>query len=705
MLKKLLIYLICTLTLLPCFTAGVNAEEYGDDSVYKTYIYNNKSEPVITPSAFAVEKVLKGSDITGTNFNELSDVFYDNKGKVYFCDTKNDRVVITDSDFKLIAVISDFIFENRSEKLKEPQGMYSDGKTLYISDTGNNRIVVFDIENQDKALKMINAPELPLLDEEIAFKPTRLTADNSGGIYVIAEGINQGIVWLDSNGSFIGFIGAPKVEFTPLELISWNFATKEQKKRMQSFVPTEYNSLVRDANGFLYVTSQTSSVIPIGKLNSNGENILKSKGYYADENYITNENTEEKYAPNFQDVALGTKKSGFYYAADSKSSKIYCYGKEGEMLFSFGGNGNQNGTFDHISAIEFLSDEKLNRHRLVVTDSSKGLVTVFRETDFGVGIREAVSAYDAGRYEEAAAFWNEVNLADSGYIPAAAALAKIEIQNGEYKNAMERLYAVRDYPLYSEAFEKWRSDFIRDKFIWVIAAITLIIAAAVFVMKSAGKIPAVKKLSATETGRGYKYGTYVMFHPFDGFWDLKREKRGNMKSAMLIAILFFILYAAKLQYSGYIVSGKDPSEVNVLYNLALIFFPLCFYVIANWCITTLMDGKGNLKDIIIATCYALKPYVIISIPMLIISHILTADELVFYHFAEGVAIIWIFALLFFGLMMTHDYSLSKALLSVVLIIVGICLIIFILLLVFNVIQEVYLFAYNMYTELDFRSYL
>ena len=118
-----------------------------------------------------------------------------------------------------------------------------------------------------------------------------------------------------------------------------------------------------------------------------------------------------------------------------------------------------------------------------------------------------------------------------------------------------------------------------------------------------------------------------------------------------------------------------------------------------------MDGKGNLKDIIIATCYALKPYVIISIPMLIISHFLTADELVFYHFAEGVAIIWIFALFFFGLMMTHDYSLSKALLSVVLIIVGICLIIFILLLVFNVIQEVYLFAYNMYTELDFRSYL
>ena len=141
-----------------------------------------------------------------------------------------------------------------------------------------------------------------------------------------------------------------------------------------------------------------------------------------------------------------------------------------------------------------------------------------------------------------------------------------------------------------------------------------------------------------------------------------------------------------------------------LYGVALIFLPLCFWVIANWCITTLMDGKGTLKDIVIATCYALKPYVLLSIPMFLASHFLTADEFGFYQFADTVIMIWVFALLFLGLMVTHDYSLSKSVLSVLLILVGVCLIIFILLLLIHIIQEVYLFIYNSYTEITFRSY-
>ena len=55
-------------------------------------------------------------------------------------------------------------------------------------------------------------------------------------------------------------------------------------------------------------------------------------------------------------------------------------------------------------------------------------------------------------------------------------------------------------------------------------------------------------------------------------------------------------------------------------------------------------------------------------------------------------------------MMTHDYSLSKSVLSVLLIFVGICLIIFILLLLLNIVQEVYRFVYNSYSEITFRSY-
>ena len=90
--------------------------------------------------------------------------------------------------------------------------------------------------------------------------------------------------------------------------------------------------------------------------------------------------------------------------------------------------------------------------------------------------------------------------------------------------------------------------------------------------------------------------------------------------------------------------------------------------------------------------------------MLLVSRVIGEDELVFYDFANAVILIWVFILLFVGLMITHDYSLSKAVLSVILILVGICLILFIMLLLIHIIQEVYLFVYNSYSEVTFRSY-
>ena len=117
-----------------------------------------------------------------------------------------------------------------------------------------------------------------------------------------------------------------------------------------------------------------------------------------------------------------------------------------------------------------------------------------------------------------------------------------------------------------------------------------------------------------------------------------------------------------------------------------------------------MEGEGSLKDIFIATGFALKPYIYLSIPLFIMSHVLTSEEAVFYTVLNTISIIWVVALLFFGMMMTHDYSLGKALLTLLLTLVGICLILFISLLLVNLVQEVFAFGFNLYKEILFRFY-
>ena len=60
------------------------------------------------------------------------------------------------------------------------------------------------------------------------------------------------------------------------------------------------------------------------------------------------------------------------------------------------------------------------------------------------------------------------------------------------------------------------------------------------------------------------------------------------------------------------------------------------------------------------------------------------------------------ALIFFGMMVTHDYSLSKGIITAILTLIGICLILFIALTFTNIIQKIYDFAADIYNEFSYR---
>lgn len=689
-----LLITVCFLT-----TAVSAATDYPLDIPYNTYIYDSNSEPISIPAAFETENV------ANIGFNDLSDIFALEDGTLFICDSGNDRIVITDTDFAAQTVIDRFSLNGTEYTLSKPKGVWADDTRLYIADTQNGRIAAF--ERNGTAVKcraVFERPQVSVLSDDYEYLPTRLTVDMTGKMYVLCKGINQGILCLDENGKFLSFTGAPGVEPNFIEALWRKVATKEQLSRMDSYVPTEYSAITMDKNGFLYVVSQTSNKVPVGKLNSDGDNILAAPfDDYGDSLYLKN----EVYKPYFTDVALynsGKIGEDIYFVLDSKQGRIYAYTEDGILLYAFGVNGTQKGTFYSASAIDFIPEREGKPAQLVVTDAFKNTVTVLRETDFSKSVRKALSLYNDGDYKSAKTAWEGVKKTASGYLPADVSLAKMELYSKDYAAALKRLKVIRRYSLYNDAFSKTRDDFIRAYFPYLLAAA----AAAAAVFAAAKRIVSRKalfgRLRNSELARGFKYGTYVMLHPFDGFWDLKHEKKGNVKSATLMAVMFFVFYAMNIQFGGYIATGHVQGDVNVIYGVFMMLLPLAFYVISNWCFTTLMNGKGTMKDIYIATCYALKPYVVFALPMLLLSNIVTVDELPFYTFFNTVIMLWVLFLLFAGLMMTHDYTPKKTVLTVILILVGICLIVFIILLVISIIQNIYQFGYNTYKEISFRSY-
>ena len=116
----------------------------------------------------------------------------------------------------------------------------------------------------------------------------------------------------------------------------------------------------------------------------------------------------------------------------------------------------------------------------------------------------------------------------------------------------------------------------------------------------------------------------------------------------------------------------------------------------------MFEGEGSLKDIFIATCYALVPIPLCIIPQTLLSHVLSLSEGKVLSLIVGVMWVWVGMLIFFGSQVTHDYSFIKNILTSAGTIVGMAFIMFVALLFTNLIQKIVGFVANIVTELSYR---
>ena len=202
--------------------------------------------------------------------------------------------------------------------------------------------------------------------------------------------------------------------------------------------------------------------------------------------------------------------------------------------------------------------------------------------------------------------------------------------------------------------------------------------------------------------KSLKFALYASTHPFDGFWDLTHEKRGSMAAAHFIVAATVIVEIMRLMLSSFQFVLVHMEYYNVVITIMQILLPLFLWTVANWSLTTLMDGKGRLGDIYMATAYALTPFVIIQIILIPLSHILTFQEGAIYWFLDSFSIIWFVGLLISGMMMIHDYTLSKTLFSSLLTIVAIGVMVFIFVMFFSVISDGIAYFISMFREIAFR---
>lgn len=655
---------------------------------YNGYNYNLWDETVPSQIGYLPSNVYNGLDFGG-DIGYLSapqDLFVTDD-VVYILDSGNNRVVVSDLSFKATGVIDSFSYNGETLELNQPTGIFvTPNETVYIADPQNGRVLVTDKSGNVKML--LEKPQTNMLEEEFLFQPSKVLVDSSGMIYVTVSGLEKGSVLYTPEGEFSGFFGSNTVEVTAKLLLDqlWKkLLPQTATESISRYVPEEIASFCIDERDFIYTVTQTSTAKQkVKKLNSTGENILVEEDFgELEQEYVSGQLMTSR----FVDIAVDDR--GNIAVLDQQNNRVYQYDKEGTFLFVFGGTGTQNGTFSSVAAVETLGD------KVLVLDSKKHNLTVFTPTEFGSTVHEAVDIYNEGQYSKATALWEEILRMDQNYLTGYISIGKALLADKQYKAAADYFKLGNDREGNSDAFQAYRNQIIQKLF--PVICLVLVVLGVVFVWRF-NRRPNKKEAKKTKYLSPFKF----LLHPTDSAEEMKYHNSGSVLYAIVILLLWFFAVVFNYSLKGFRFNTNNQDEMNIILLLVQTVPLFLVWVFSNWGVTTLMDGKGKMKEIFISNAYCLIPYVTAIFVNIVLSWILVDNEQVFMTWILILGIGWSIAMLFGVLMGIHEYSVSKTVASVLLSALGVFIVIFLVLMIVSMVQQAYGFIYSIVNELLYR---
>lgn len=702
--------MICILSVLVAFfLADVCPASAQQMSTYTTYTYDNYGNIVESPGAYQFVREYAGTDLRVGALNHPSDIFVDKQQNIYIADMGNNRVVILNPDFTLKNNLEKFINPDPAYEETDfmdgfalPSAVYvtEDGH-LYVADTDRKRVVEFDEEIQ--FVREIGCPESEILGEDYVFAPVSLVVDSSKRIYVMVKNENSGILELAADGSFIGYFGAQKVSRTIFDWFKTLFMTKEQKSRIAKIIPRIYSGMAIDGKDFIwltsnsltqdqrmsYMTSKASEDAPIKRLNPGGADVLVRNGKYAPGGDL-------REVSSLVDVAV--KDNGIYSLLDNSYNKIFTYDPNGNLLYAFGGAGSQDGCMTLASACAYLGDD------LLVLDIEDNVLIHYGITGYGRAIQNALLADRDKDFQASLEYWSQVRKANGNLELAYKALGNNYLRNGYYEQAMDCYENGADKEGYSKAFQYVRTAWVKEHFLLVVGVFLLVFAVWVLFKRYVNKEN--RKLYAYGDKHTLKdelfYAYRAIYHPFDGFWEIKKQQRGSVRSATVILILVVLSFCYKEVATGYLFRTTDLEYVSLSMVVLNVLLPLLLWCVASWGLTTLFEGKGSMRDIYIMTCTAMFPLIFTNILTAVMSNGMVLEEKDFLVFISYVGYVWMIGLIFAGSMVIHEYLFQKNVLMIVSSIVGMGVMLFLALLFVTVGQKMVDFFVTVYEEVAFR---
>jgi sugar lactone lactonase YvrE len=629
----LLLLLAFVVSMVPTLSASASqATSY-------TYTMNEKGQFTRTQDAYLPDRT-----ITDLGLSAPDDLYIDKDNMLYIADSSNQRIVKYDIAKGNVAGILEY------EGFMNPRGVFVTGEGhIYVADPSAK--LIFRFNEKFELIESFGKPDTPSF-ADTAFEPLRVAVDNIGNMYIVGEGVYNGIIQLAYTGEFLGYFTVNQTKLSIVQAIQNALFTREQMENLVDRVPTTFSNIFIDSDGVVYTTTMGTNTDGLKKHNTAGGNMFQYP-------VIGYDSMTDIYVDQY----------GIIYTS-IHNGIIGVYSSAGELIFEFGSSVSD---IDISGLYSVLPTVAVDQNRNIWTvDGEKGYLQSFKPTSYALMVYGAMDLYNQGLYEEAMVQWTEVLKLNQMSVLAHNGVGKSYLRAGMYEEAMEHFKVAGNREYYSEAFWEVRNTWLQSYLEYFAMGIIAIVAISQIVkrfdkekkLKNSRKA-FIDKLYTIPVVKDVLYAFRIPKHPLDTYYYIRVKKKGTPIGATILYILFFVIYMTYQTGKGFIYQFVAVEDMDINAIVFGFFAILILFVISNYLVTSIKDGDGSLKQVYMIPAYGMLPTMVSMLVITIMSYFLTYNESFLLTIILNIGIIWSVVIIFIGFQTVHDYTMKEMISSTI----------------------------------------
>lgn len=602
-----------------------------------TVTIDRKRNFVVTQDAY-----LPDQTILNLGLDSPQDLFISDGDLLYIADTGNRRIVAYDPSLGVL--VQEILYD----EFVTPRGIFiTEDQELYVADAAAEAVFRFSLDGT--FLQKFEKPDAASL-EVTSFNPKKVAVDNQDNLYIVAEGVFDGIIQLSSSGEFLGYFATNDVVLTAVQQFQNLIFTDTQLDQLSDRNPVSFSNVYVDKNGIKYSTSIGENISNVQKHNTNGSSSI-----------------DTNYGVDLSLIDVYTDQYGIIYAT-SETGFIYVFTSDGSFIFAFGADEENQDVSGLYSQLESIAIDSVGR--IWTLDSDKAFIQSYTPTEYSQEIYKALNYYINGQYEDAVDSWEEVLKLNQLSVLAHNEIGRNLFSQGYYEESLIHFELGGNRYWYSMAYWEVRNVGIQAGLPYLLLGLIGFTIAFQVVKRTNRKYgylaPVTGVINKVKSVRRVDdvLFTFTFFkHPLDSYYYLKRGRRGSYFGATVLFLTFFFVYLNYTLNKGFIFQFVEAQDMDLGAIIIGFFALFVLFIFSNYLVTSINDGEGSIGEIYKGVMYTLAPIMISFMVVWFLSFYVTYNEVILLNIVGWAGIGGTGILLFLCVQELHNYTIRETIKS------------------------------------------